>query len=171
MPKKNIYIFTFFFLFYQVEPASCFQTLFGTIQTGLILKDVSLEVKAGEVLAILGSKGTPHGTHPVESSFRVFIYDCIRLYSLPGSGKRALLEVISRRSHGPTRGQVLLDGTPMTINLFQRTCGYVSHHTELIPTLSVEQTIHYAASLLIGPQVRQLAECSPPDLSPTNFFL
>lgn len=42
----------------QVEPASCFQTLFGSIQTGLILKDVSLEVKAGEILAVLGSKGT-----------------------------------------------------------------------------------------------------------------
>lgn len=70
-----------------------------------------------------------------------------------GSGKRALLEVISRRTHGPTRGQVLLDNSPTTIDLFHRTCGYVSHHTELISTLSVEQTIHYAASFSIGPQV------------------
>lgn len=41
----------------QVEPASCFQRLFGSVQTGLILKDITLEVRAGEVMAILGSKG------------------------------------------------------------------------------------------------------------------
>jgi Fe-S cluster assembly ATPase SufC len=29
----------------------------GTVKTGVILKDVSLEVHGGEVLAILGSKG------------------------------------------------------------------------------------------------------------------
>lgn len=72
---------------------------------------------------------------------------------ITGSGKRALLEVISRRSHGPTRGQILLDGSPMTLSLFQKTCGYVNHKAQLIPTLSVEQTIYYAANLAIGPQV------------------
>lgn len=41
----------------QVEPASCFQRLFGSVQTGLILKDITLEVRAGEVMAVLGSKG------------------------------------------------------------------------------------------------------------------
>lgn len=85
------------------------------------------------------------------SSFHQNPYKVFLLLS--GSGKRVLLEVISRRTHGPTRGQILLDGTPMTISLFQKTCGYVSHHTELIPTLTVEQTIHYAAALSIGPQV------------------
>ncbi|KAJ9579820.1 hypothetical protein L9F63_004526 [Diploptera punctata] len=60
--------FFFFFFFPQVEPGTCFQRLMGSVKTGVILKDVSLEVHGGEVLAILGSKG---------------------------SGKRALLEVIS----------------------------------------------------------------------------
>ncbi|XP_046680921.1 LOW QUALITY PROTEIN: ATP-binding cassette sub-family G member 5-like [Homalodisca vitripennis] len=110
----------------QVEPGSCFQRLCGSVQTGLILKDISLEVRAGEVLAVLGSKG---------------------------SGKRALLEVISRRSRGPTRGQILLDGAPMTLSLYQRCCGYVSHRTDLLPSLSVEQTLHYSANLSIGSQV------------------
>lgn len=41
----------------QVEPGSCIQRLCGSVQTGLILKDISLEVRAGEVLAVLGSKG------------------------------------------------------------------------------------------------------------------
>lgn len=44
----------------QVEPGSCLQRLCGSVQTGLILKDISLEVRAGEVLAVLGSKGNIH---------------------------------------------------------------------------------------------------------------
>ena len=63
----------------QVEPGTCLQKLVGSVRTGVILKDVSLEVHGGELTAVLGSKG---------------------------SGKRALLEVISRRAQGPTRGQV-----------------------------------------------------------------
>uniref|UniRef100_A0A8D8X0G3 ATP-binding cassette sub-family G member 5 n=1 Tax=Cacopsylla melanoneura TaxID=428564 RepID=A0A8D8X0G3_9HEMI len=110
----------------QVETGSCFQRVFGNIQTALILKDISLEVRPGEVLAVLGSKG---------------------------SGKRALLEVISRRSSGTTRGEIILDGTPMSPQLFQTTCGYVNHRTDLIPSLTVEQTLYYAAHLSIGPQV------------------
>ena len=58
----------------------------------MILKDVSLEVHGGELHAVLGSKG---------------------------SGKRALLEVISRRAQGPTRGNIALNGVPMSMRLFQ----------------------------------------------------
>ena len=41
------------------------------------------------------------------------------LNTFVGSGKRALFEVISRRAQGPTRGQILLDGVPMSMRLFQ----------------------------------------------------
>jgi len=44
-------------LYLQVEPGTCFQRLMGSVKTGVILKDVSLEVHGGEVLAVLGSKG------------------------------------------------------------------------------------------------------------------
>ena len=44
-------------LYFQVEPGTCFQRLMGSVKTGVILKDVSLEVHGGEVLAVLGSKG------------------------------------------------------------------------------------------------------------------
>nr|CAD7413827.1 unnamed protein product [Timema poppensis] len=110
----------------QVEPGSCLQRLMGSVKTGVILKDVSLEVNGGEVLAILGSKG---------------------------SGKRALLEVISRRAQGPTRGQIILNGAPMSLRLFQQSCGYVTHKCDLLPGLNVEQTLYYAAQLTIGSQV------------------
>nr|CAD7578957.1 unnamed protein product [Timema californicum] len=98
----------------------------GSVKTGVILKDVSLEVNGGEVLAILGSKG---------------------------SGKRALLEVISRRAQGPTRGQIILNGAPMSLRLFQQSCGYVTHKCDLLPGLNVEQTLYYAAQLTIGSQL------------------
>lgn len=83
------------------------------------------------------------------------LYNIIKHHipDISGSGKRALLEVISRRSRGPTRGQILLDGTPMTLSLYQRSCGYVSHRTDLIPSLTAEQTLHYAANLTVGSQV------------------
>ncbi|GFG30134.1 hypothetical protein Cfor_09532 [Coptotermes formosanus] len=104
----------------QVEPGTCFQRLMGSVKTGVILKDVSLEVHGGEVLAVLGSKG---------------------------SGKRALLEVISRRAQGPTRGQILLNGAHMSLRLFQQNCGYVTHKCDLLPGLTVEQTLHYASHI------------------------
>lgn len=38
-----------------------------------------------------------------------------------GSGKKELSEVISRRSRGPTCRQIVLDGLPMTLSLYQNT--------------------------------------------------
>ncbi|KAG8173925.1 hypothetical protein JTE90_014522 [Oedothorax gibbosus] len=40
----------------QVEPGSCFQKITGSVPTEVVLKDVSMEVHAGEVMAVLGSK-------------------------------------------------------------------------------------------------------------------
>lgn len=92
------------------------QRVLGSIKTGVILKDVSMTVHSGEVLAVLGSKG---------------------------SGKKALLDVISRRVQGPTRGQILLNNHSMNLSLFQQRCGYVTHKCDLIPGLTVEQTLYY----------------------------
>ncbi|BES97575.1 unnamed protein product [Nesidiocoris tenuis] len=110
----------------QVEPSSWTQRLFGSVETGLILKDISLEIKPGEVFAVLGSKG---------------------------SGKRALLDVISRRAQGATRGQILFEGNPLTLSLFQRACSYVTYRTDLIPSLTTEQTLYYTANLSSGEKV------------------
>lgn len=109
-----------------VAPPTCFQTFTGTGVTAALLKDVNLEVHAGEVMAILGSKG---------------------------SGKKALLEVIARRAMGPTRGQILLNDIPVTVRLFQEQCGYVSRRATLLPGVTVRQTLEYAAKLTVGSKV------------------
>uniref|UniRef100_A0A2P2I991 ATP-binding cassette sub-family G member 5-like n=3 Tax=Hirondellea gigas TaxID=1518452 RepID=A0A2P2I991_9CRUS len=109
-----------------VEPGSCLQKVMGNVPTGVILKEVSLQVQSGELMAILGSKG---------------------------SGKRALLEVISRRAQGPTRGQILLRKLPMSLRLFQESCGYVSHTTQLHEALTARQTLTYAASLSLSSEI------------------
>ena len=70
-----------------------------------------------------------------------------------GSGKRALLEVISRRAQGPTRGNIALNGVPMSMRLFQESCGYVTQKCDLVCGLSVEATLMYAASLGLGSKV------------------
>ncbi|XP_060529155.1 ATP-binding cassette sub-family G member 5 [Cylas formicarius] len=107
----------------QVEPGSCIQRMIGNIKTGIILKDVSLTVHSGEVLAVLGSKG---------------------------SGKKALLDVISRRAQGPIRGQILLNNQPMSLCLFQQRCGYVTHKCDLIQGLTVEQTLFFTPTKMTG---------------------
>jgi ATP-binding cassette, subfamily G (WHITE), member 5 (sterolin 1) len=67
-----------------------------------------------------------------------------------GSGKKALLDVISRRSEGSTRGQVLLNGLPLTKSLFQQRCGYVTHSCHFIHGLTVSQTLHYTPTIISG---------------------
>jgi len=73
--------------------------------------------------------------------------------TISGSGKRALLEVISRRAQGPTRGQILLNGAHMSLRLFQQNCGYVTHKCDLLPGLTVEQTLHYAGHITTASKV------------------
>ena len=98
-----------------------------------------MEVHGGELSAVLGSKGMSaridysysYENHN-ELIFTLLINKtklinqyCVVLWLLKlsniflGSGKRALFEVISRRAQGPTRGQILLNGVPMSMRLFQ----------------------------------------------------
>ncbi|XP_012286014.1 ATP-binding cassette sub-family G member 5 [Orussus abietinus] len=85
-----------------------------------VLRDVSARVHGGEVLAVLGSKG---------------------------SGKRALLDVIAGRADGETRGRVSLNSSLLTPELFRRHGGYVAHRCHLLPSLTVRQTLTYATWL------------------------
>ncbi|XP_065337715.1 ATP-binding cassette sub-family G member 5 [Cloeon dipterum] len=110
----------------QVESGGCLKRLSGRVRSGLVLKDVSFVVHSGELLAVLGSKG---------------------------SGKRALLDVISGRAEGATRGQVLLNGTPLDASDFQKCGAYVGKRNDLLTGLTTEQTLLYAAALELGSKV------------------
>lgn len=109
-----------------VSPPTCFQAFTGTAVTAPLLKDISMELHAGEVMAVLGSKG---------------------------SGKKAMLEVVARRAMGPTRGQILLNDVPLTLRLFQEQCGYVARRCALVPGVTVRQTLHFAAKLTVASKV------------------
>lgn len=41
----------------------------------------------------------------------------------------------------------------MSMRLFQESCGYVTQKCDLLPGLTVRQTLHYVAQLTIGPKV------------------
>lgn len=44
----------------------------------------------------------------------------------------------------------MLNGAPLTKNLFQQRCGYVTHQCDFIPGLTVSQTLHYTPTILSG---------------------
>eukprot|EP00094_Tigriopus_californicus_P010313 TCALIF_09948-PA protein Name:"Similar to Abcg5 ATP-binding cassette sub-family G member 5 (Rattus norvegicus)" AED:0.33 eAED:0.39 QI:0/0/0/1/0.75/0.8/5/0/476 len=110
----------------QVEKGTQIQKLIGAIRTGVILKDVSMSSFGGELSAVLGSKG---------------------------SGKRAFLDVISRRAQGPTRGQIMLNGVPMSMRLFQDSCGFVGKSQDLLHGLTVRQTLSFTIELSLGSKI------------------
>ncbi|CAB4062300.1 ABCG5 [Lepeophtheirus salmonis] len=58
-------------------------------------------------------------------------------FGVQGKREAALLEVISRRAQGPTRGQILLNGVPMSMRLFQE----------------IKETLEYSANLTVGSKV------------------
>lgn len=93
----------------------------GDGSSALVLKGVNLTVHSGEVMAILGSKG---------------------------SGKKALLDVVACRAPDTTRGQVLLNGSILTRSIFQHRCGYVTHDVDFIKGLTVSQTLHYTPTVV-----------------------
>ena len=41
----------------QMEAMTCLEKLVGNSSVGVVLKDVSLEIHGGELMAVLGSKG------------------------------------------------------------------------------------------------------------------
>jgi len=72
---------------------------------------------------------------------------------MSGSGKRALLDVVAGRAQGATRGQVLLNGAPLSASDFKKCGAYVGKRNDLLSGLSTEQTLLYGASLELGSKV------------------
>ncbi|CAL8108505.1 unnamed protein product [Orchesella dallaii] len=118
----------------HVEPQTWVKQITGTTRSGLILRDVCLEVGSGNIMAILGSKG---------------------------SGKKALLDVIACRANtGVKKGYVLLNGVSMNRRLFHTSGSYVTGLSDkyLLQELTVFQTLEYTAyvSLNVPSSLRKM---------------
>ncbi|MCJ1339732.1 hypothetical protein MMC09_005022 [Bachmanniomyces sp. S44760] len=87
-----------------------------------ILSDVSGRVNAGEMLALIGPSG---------------------------SGKTTLIDVLARRTGCSTRsmvGQTLVNGMVMSHQTFRQLSSYVEQEDTLIGSLTVRETLTFAAS-------------------------
>ena len=47
----------------------------------------------------------------------------------------------------------------MSLRLFQQNCGYVTHKCDLLPGLTVEQTLHYAGHITTASKVLFINTC------------
>ncbi|XP_053377061.1 ATP-binding cassette sub-family G member 5-like [Mercenaria mercenaria] len=85
-----------------------------------VLQNISLQVKSGEITAILGNSG---------------------------SGKTSLLDIISCRSSGTVVGNVCFNNIKCTRNVIQQRATYVMQADRLLPNLTVRETLRYTARL------------------------
>ncbi|CAE7341687.1 abcG22 [Symbiodinium microadriaticum] len=89
-----------------------------------LLKNITAHVRSGEVLAIIGGSGAGKTT----------LLDSVALEPRPG-----------RRA-----GQVLLNGQELDATLFRASCAYVAQSDACAPSLTVKETLQFAASLYQG---------------------
>ncbi len=67
-----------------------------------------------------------------------------------GSGKTTLLNVLARRATcrgADIEGNVLVNGKEVSLDAFQQISSYVEQEDVLIGSLTVEETLHFAAKL------------------------
>ncbi|CAJ1988917.1 ATP-binding cassette protein subfamily G - member 5 / LABCG5 [Leishmania donovani] len=86
-------------------------------------------------------------------NFTVHSGDVLAIMGPSGAGKTTLLDLLSARAKsGEVSGTIALNGTPITTTgsraaQYRNIIGYVSQEDTLLPSLTVEQTILYAARL------------------------
>eukprot|EP00435_Cladocopium_sp_Y103_P073185 s164_g42.t1 len=96
----------------------------STSDTRELLKNITAHVRSGEVLAIIGGSG---------------------------AGKTTLLDTVALEPRqGYRQGQVLLNGINLDQALFRKSCAYVAQSDACCPTLTVKETLLFAASLYQG---------------------
>ncbi|XP_044515398.1 ATP-binding cassette sub-family G member 8 [Gracilinanus agilis] len=90
-----------------------------------VIQNLNLKVKSGQMLAIIGSSGY---------------------------GKSSLLDVITCRENGgkTKAGQVLINGQPSTPQLVKKCIAHVRQHDQLLPNLTVWETLLFVAQLRLS---------------------
>jgi ABC-type multidrug transport system ATPase subunit len=77
----------------------------------------------------------------------------VALMGPSGSGKTTLLNVLARRTaaaHAKVDGDVLINGNDASIQEFRRISSYVEQDDALIGSLTVQETISFAAQLSLS---------------------
>ncbi|XP_036119154.1 ATP-binding cassette sub-family G member 8 [Molossus molossus] len=86
------------------------------------IQNLSFKVKSGQMLAIIGSSGC---------------------------GRASLLDVITGRGHGGKikSGQIWINGQPSTPQLVRKSVAHVRQHDQLLPNLTVRETLAFVAQM------------------------
>ncbi|XP_055475013.1 ATP-binding cassette sub-family G member 8 isoform X2 [Psammomys obesus] len=86
------------------------------------IQNLSFKVRSGQMLAIIGSSGC---------------------------GRASLLDVITGRSHGGKMksGQIWINGQPSTPQLMRKCVAHVRQHDQLLPNLTVRETLAFVAQM------------------------
>ncbi|XP_051016974.1 ATP-binding cassette sub-family G member 8 isoform X2 [Acomys russatus] len=86
------------------------------------IRNLSFKVRSGQMLAIIGSS------------------DC---------GRASLLDVITGRDHGGKMksGQIWINGQPSTRQLMRKCVAHVRQHDQLLPNLTVRETLAFIAQM------------------------
>lgn len=69
-----------------------------------------------------------------------------------GSGKTTLLNVLAHRVATPkatVQQTLLVNGTPTTLSTFRKLSSYVEQEDALVGSLTVRETLHFAAQLAL----------------------
>ncbi|XP_006986576.1 ATP-binding cassette sub-family G member 8 isoform X2 [Peromyscus maniculatus bairdii] len=86
------------------------------------IQNLSFKVRSGQMLAIIGSSGC---------------------------GRDSLLDVITGRDHGGKMksGQIWINGQPSTPQLIRKSVAHVRQHDQLLPNLTVRETLAFVAQM------------------------
>nr|AAL82898.1 sterolin 2 [Mus musculus] len=86
------------------------------------IRNLSFKVRSGQMLAIIGSSGC---------------------------GRASLLDVITGRGHGGKMksGQIWINGQPSTPQLVRKCVAHVRQHDQLLPNLTVRETLAFIAQM------------------------
>ncbi|PKU86376.1 ABC transporter G family member 8 [Dendrobium catenatum] len=110
---------------YYSKPPAAFRRLLHPLPPPPthILRDISLTVRSGELLAVVGPSG---------------------------AGKSTLLDILAART-APTSGHLLFNSSPLHPTSFRRLSAHLPQHDHPLPFLTVSETFHLSARLLLPP--------------------
>lgn len=157
------------FLLYSVEQTfGCFGTLFGSKSKKVRKGDIEKTKRTGSVRATGGVLPTKvsefrwrdvkcwsRGAEPkqiLQNCFGVARSgETVAIMGPSGAGKSTLMELLyGQPADYRVEGRVLLDGRPITPTMMRRVASMVTQQDVFMPTLSVEETLVFRASLTMA---------------------